>query len=83
MSEIAAWNIPDIDNVSDVAIEEAWQDWTVIEMGKRYVPIAAPETSLIPETLERLAWHSSMTVRIASTSPSKLVRFHSIRLCFC
>ena len=83
MSEIAAWNIPDIDNVSDVAIEEAWQDWTVIEMGKRYVPIAAPETSLIPETLERLAWHSCMTARIASTSPSKLVRFHSIRLCFC
>jgi len=37
MAEIAAWKIPDIDNVSDAAIEEAWRDWTVIEMGKRCV----------------------------------------------
>ena len=39
MSEIAAWKIPDIDNVSDAAIEAAWKDWAVIEMGKRYVHI--------------------------------------------
>ena len=37
MAEIAAWKIPDIDNVSDAAIEEAWRDWAVIEMGKRCV----------------------------------------------
>lgn len=37
MAEIAAWKIPDIDNVSDATIEEAWRDWTVIEMGKRCV----------------------------------------------
>ena len=37
MSEIAAWKIPDLDNVTDAAIEEAWRDWTIIEMGKRYV----------------------------------------------
>ena len=37
MSEIAAWKIPDIDNVSEAAIEAAWRDWAVIEMGKRYV----------------------------------------------
>lgn len=35
MAEIAAWKIPDIDNVPDAAIEEAWRDWAVIEMGKR------------------------------------------------
>jgi hypothetical protein len=40
MAEIAAWKIPDIDNVSDAAIEAAWKDWAVIEMGKRCVPIA-------------------------------------------
>jgi len=38
MAEIAAWKIPDIDNVSDAAIEQAWRDWAVIEMGKRCVP---------------------------------------------
>lgn len=37
MTEIAAWKIPDIDYVSDAAIEEAWRDWAVIEMGKRCV----------------------------------------------
>lgn len=37
MAEIAAWKIPDVDNVSDAAIEEAWRDWAVIEMGKRCV----------------------------------------------
>ena len=37
MAEIAGWKIPDIDNVSDAAIEEAWRDWAVIEMGKRCV----------------------------------------------
>jgi hypothetical protein len=41
MAEIAAWKIPDIDNVSDAAIEEAWRDWSIIEMGKRYVLITA------------------------------------------
>ena len=37
MSEIAAWKISDIDNTTDAAIEEAWRDWAVIEMGKRCV----------------------------------------------
>ena len=37
MSEIAAWKIPDIDNVSDAAIDEAWRNWAVVEMGKRWV----------------------------------------------
>jgi hypothetical protein len=37
MSEIAAWRIPDIDNVTDAALEAAWRDWAVIEMGKRCV----------------------------------------------
>jgi len=37
MSEIAAWKAPDIDNTTDAAIEEAWRDWAVIEMGKRCV----------------------------------------------
>ena len=37
MSEIAAWRAPDIDNVTDAALEEAWRDWAVIEMGKRCV----------------------------------------------
>lgn len=40
MSEIAAWKIPDIDNVSDAAIEAAWKDWAVIEMGKRALCLA-------------------------------------------
>lgn len=37
MSEIAAWKIPDIDNVSDAVIDEAWRNWAVVEMGKRWV----------------------------------------------
>lgn len=37
MAEIAAWKIPDIDNVSNAAIGEAWRDWAVVEMGKRCV----------------------------------------------
>lgn len=37
MAEIASWKIPDIDNVPDAAIEEAWRSWAVIEMGKRCV----------------------------------------------
>jgi len=37
MSEIAAWKIPDIDNLTGAGIEEAWRDWAVIEMGKRCV----------------------------------------------
>ena len=41
MTEIAAWKIPDIDNVSDAVIEEAWRDWALIEMGKRYAFIIA------------------------------------------
>jgi hypothetical protein len=48
MSEIAAWKIPDIDNVSDGAIDKAWKDWAVIEMGKRCVLVqfarGTPET---------------------------------------
>lgn len=40
MTEIAAWKIPDIDNVSDATIEKVWRDWAVIEMGKRCVLIA-------------------------------------------
>jgi hypothetical protein len=50
MAEIAAWKIPDIDNVSDAAIEEAWREWAVIEMGKRCVWYlsAQPEAFLIP-----------------------------------
>jgi len=40
MTEIAAWRIPDIDNVSDATIEEAWRDWAVIEMGKRALCLA-------------------------------------------
>lgn len=37
MAEIAAWRLPDIDNVSDTALEEAWREWAVVEMGKRCV----------------------------------------------
>lgn len=45
MSEIASWKIPDIDNVSDAAIEEAWRDWAVIEMGKRCVIISVARSA--------------------------------------
>lgn len=37
MSEIAAWKIPDIDNVPDSAVDEAWRNWAIIETGKRWV----------------------------------------------
>ena len=37
MSEIAAWKIPNLDNATDATVEEAWREWAVIEMGKRYV----------------------------------------------
>lgn len=40
MGEIASWKIPDIDNVSNAAIEEAWRNWAVIEMGKRALCLA-------------------------------------------
>lgn len=83
MAEIAAWKIPDIDNVSDAAIEEAWRDWAVIEMGKRYVISSWPGTFQIPMTLERFAWRSFMIARIAYTLLSRSVCPGSIRSCFC